>query len=123
MASQVVGEASCFEWHSFIRGHHEYTHVWNPTIGDTLRLRIEPDNQHDRYAVAVLNEDTIVGHVPRSKSKVVHYFLRKTESVGFCEVTGGRVNRGVGFGVEVPCIYKFYGQKAYVQRLQLILTA
>ena len=35
--------------------------------------------------------------------------------VMFCEVMGGRVNCGVGLGLEVPCLYKFYGSRAYMK--------
>ena len=28
-------------------------------------------------------------------------------------VTGGKVNRGAGYGLEIPCVYQFYGPKPY----------
>ena len=38
-----------------------------------------------------------------------------------CEVTGGRVNRDVGLGLEIPCVYRFYGNKKYLSRLEQLL--
>ena len=51
-------------------------------------------------------------------------FIKRVGSVGVCEVTGSRVNWGVGLGLEIPCTYKFYGRQAYFDRVQtLILSA
>ena len=78
------------------------TSVWTPRIGEILLLRRQRDNLHDPFAVGVMKESTLVGHVPLSNRKCI---LSKVACSGFCEVTGNRVNRGAGFGLEVPCIY------------------
>ena len=36
------------------------------------------------------------------------------------EVTGGKVNRGTGYDLEVPCIYRLYGHKVYTDRMKEI---
>ena len=33
-------------------------------------------------------------------------------------VTGGKVNRGAGCGLEIPCVYQFYGPKPYINKLR-----
>ena len=43
--------------------------------------------------------------------------------MGFCEVTGSRVNRGVRLGLEIPCTYKFYGRQVYLDQLQTLLLS
>ena len=50
----------------------------------------------------------------------VSYYLQRELSLisqflqrGFAEVTGPRVNRGAGYGLEIPCVYKLYGPKPY----------
>ena len=45
-------------------------------------------------------------------------FLRRDCNNGFVEVTGNCVNRGAGYGMEVPCIYRLYGLHVYVERLK-----
>ena len=30
-----------------------------------------------------------------------------------CEVTGYKLNRGVGLGLEVPCVFHFSGRNSY----------
>ena len=32
----------------------------------------------------------------------------------FSRVTEGKVNRGAGYGLEMPCVYQFYGPKPYI---------
>ena len=50
---------------SCIRGHHVYQHEWTPVLGEELQCQRESSNANDPYAVAVMKEDNIVGHVPR----------------------------------------------------------
>ena len=45
-------------------------------------------------------EDSIVVHVNKA----------------FAEDTGEKVNRGAGYGLEIPCVYIVYGPKTYVTR-------
>ena len=39
-----------------VRGYHVYSKIWNPTLGEVLTAVRERDNEHDRYAVATLEE-------------------------------------------------------------------
>ena len=50
---------------SAVRGHHVYKSVWHPVLGEQLTLERENSNSHDRHAVSVMKDGTIVGHVPR----------------------------------------------------------
>ena len=94
---------------SFIRGYHVYKEDWAPTTGEQLILRREPSNPKDHYAVSVLKEEQIVGHVPFNISNTVSQFLRRAGNTGFAEVTGHYVNQGADYGVtrvnEVTCSY------------------
>ena len=53
------------EKRSVVKGHHVYKNIWAPFTGEQLSLQAEEDNEHDKYAVAVLKDDYVVGHVPR----------------------------------------------------------
>ena len=57
-----------------------------------------------------MKETEVVGHVPFNISSALSMFLRRECNKGFAEVTGNCVNRGAGYGVEVSCIYRLYGQ-------------
>ena len=106
---------------SFIRGHHVYCQEWTPAVGEVLALKRQPDNSHDKFAVAVIKNGRIVGHIPKSMSRAVSFFLNRDGHSGFCEVTARPTNRGVDLGVEVPCTYRFYGRQSYIDRLNQLL--
>ena len=113
MASQAVGEnQACCEVNSFIRGFHFYQDVWTPVTGEVLlliKLKREPENVHDKYAVAVIRQSdrATVGHIPYNLAPIVSPFLARDYNKAVAEVTGPRVNRGAGYGMEVPCITDF----------------
>ena len=40
------------------------------------------------------------------------------------EITGEKINRGAGLGVEAPCVYRFYGPVEYIHKTkQLMIQA
>ena len=67
-----------------------------------LQLKVEPTNPYDDFAVSMVKEGVVVGHVPLYVSGVVCFFLNRAGSIGFCEVTASQVNRRVGLRLEVP---------------------
>ena len=123
MASQpVAADTSCVEIELFIRGYHAYQDVWEPSVGEVLLLQREPTNFKDSQAVAIMKSTLIVGHVPASLSALFSHFLSRTCNKATVEITGSKVNRGAGYGLEIPCKYRLYGPKAYLERLEKIIT-
>lgn len=96
-----------YAYSSVIRGHYIYKSIWTPVVGETLEARIEENNIHDRFAISVLREDKIVGHVPQEISQLFSSFLNRG-GVVTAEVTGKRIH---GKGLEVPCQYNLKGNK------------
>ena len=119
MASQAVSGSGLevFEIHSYI---HAYIGLWTPTIGEVLLVKPEPTNEKDSNAMAVLKEDSIVGHVPRNLSLRLFHFLRRDVNK---EVTGQKVNRGAGYGLEIPCTYRLYGPPAYINKMKELVES
>ena len=101
-----------YSFPSFVRGLHVYKDIWQPVLDEVLTCEIESTNLHDKHAVAVVKCDksikSIVGHVPREHSKVFKFFLRRGGIIN-ATVTGPRLNRGQGLGLEVPVVYTFSG--------------
>ena len=64
----VVSE---FEYESCIRGYHIYEDMWSSTVGEHLICERETLNLTDRYAVAVLKDDVIIGHLPRVMPQMI----------------------------------------------------
>ena len=108
-----------YSWESVIRGHHVYKAIWMPEIGEILKCKQERGNPEDLYGVSVLKDDTIVGHVPHEKSRVVWYFLEYDGTVT-CQIIDGRKH---GKGLEVPCMYRFTGKKRKIEKLRKLLPA
>ena len=80
-------------------------------MGEILVVKIEPTNRHDIHVVAINRDAEIVGHVPYNLAPRTSAFLMRENKV-FAEITGAKVNRGAGYGLEVPC----------VSRLTVLLT-
>lgn len=92
-----------YERESVVTGHHVYKSIWTPGMNEVLQVQRETTNEHDQYAVAVLKSGTIVGHVPRSISRICWFFLGRGGHI-ICKITG---HRRFGKGLEVPCVYIF----------------
>ena len=121
MASQPVASTklNSFTFDSFVRGYHVYMEQWEPWIGEVLPLEREPTNPDEKCAVAIKKCGEAVGHVPFNLAPVVSVFLKRSSNKGLAEVTGNRVNRRAGYGLEIPCI--FYGSRLYIERLKTIV--
>ncbi len=109
----ATGGIPSYEFSSYIRGFHDYKEICEPTIGEVLPLKKEEANPHDRFAVAVILDGSVVGHLPFNVAPVVSYFLGIEGNAGQAEIIGVRVNRGAGYGLEIPCIYRFFGNQNY----------
>ena len=58
---------------SIVRGHHVYKSVWHPVLGEQLTLERGNSNSHNRHALSVMKDGTIIGHVPRELSSVFKF--------------------------------------------------
>ena len=107
--------AESFRIESVVRGHHVYKAVWAPLLGEQLETERELDNEHDRFAVAVIKAGQTVGHMPIEISKISWYFLqRRTNNIN-CIISEKRKRSEKG--LEVPCTYVFTGKPSHVQKL------
>ena len=75
-------------------------------IDEVLEVVKEPENEYDPSAVAIKRNNGLssyaVGHIGRHISKVVFQFLSLPGSAPSATVSGMRVNRGAGNGLEIP---------------------
>ena len=62
-------------------------------IGQVLRLKREPDNCKNKYAVAIVLEDCVVGHVSYNLAKFVSQFLSRDANKGFARVYNRQQNQ------------------------------
>ena len=86
--------------------------------GEVLQCRRERSNLHDPYAVTMVKDATIVGHVPLKLSPLCSMFLR-SESIK-CRVTGNRrySNDLPQGGLEIPCTLVFCGDSLKIEKVK-----
>ena len=60
-------------------------------------------------------------HCGCNLAPVVSAFLKRSSNKSLAEVTASRVNRGAGYGLEIPCKYHFYGSSLYIERLKTMV--
>ena len=89
---------------------------------EVLPLRRKPENEVHDDAVAIMKDGQVVGHVPFNLTRPISQFLQRDVNVGFVEVTSEKANRGVGYGVELPCKYRLHGPAAYIMKLEELIT-
>ena len=105
---------------TYVRGFHVYQTVWSSIIVEkNLERRHEEKNKEDEFAIGVYRNDfqkeSLVGHMPRNISKFVNKFLKLPNSKLSCKVKGKRLNRGAGYGFEIPVIYTFNGNEKVIE--------
>lgn len=90
-------------------------------VGEVLALKQELENIADKWAIAMVRSDLVVGHVPYDIATTISHFLRRDSNKGTVKITGTRINRGAGLGLEVPCTYCIYGPAANIQKAQEVI--
>ena len=120
--SIVIDKANSFSFNSYARGYHTYMKIWNPVNGAVLVCMQETDNPHDKYAVSIICNLYVVGHVPLGLSKTFSNFLSLPVSTMLCIVTGKRPNYGAGLGLEILVMYQARGHENALQWLEKIIT-
>ena len=78
---------------------------------------------HDVYAVAVVEGDSVVGHVPHSISAACYLFITRGGNIT-CEISGSRqysadLPQG---GLELPCRLIFSGSAKDISKLENLLN-
>ena len=68
-------------------GHHIFKSFCDAPIGSILSAKREDDLQslvHDKYAIALINSESItVGHLPKFMSKLAHFFVKHAGKIRF----------------------------------------
>ena len=118
----VIDKANPFSFNSYARGYHAYMKIWNPVDGEVLVCMRETDNLHDNYAVSIIRNSYVVVHVPLGLSKTFSNFCSLPASTMLCIVTGKRLNRGAGLGLEKPVMYQARGHEKAIQWLEKTIT-
>ena len=49
-----------FQLPSVVRGHHIYKSVWIPSIGETLALQVDAEDEHGAYSGGIVKDSVVV---------------------------------------------------------------
>jgi len=115
---QTSRKMATFEIDCCVRGYHVSQRLWTSTVGENLSCRWEPTNENDRYAVVVMNDYTVIGHIPRKFSHVCSLFLRRRGNI-ICVATGKwRYSVDLPRGwLEIPCKLIFSAKPNKLRKL------
>ena len=81
-------------------------------------MTMKEDNSFDNYAVAVVKNSSIVGHLTREIPQISWFFLQKRQSKITCVATAGRERSTIrGKGLVVPCVYILEGKTKHLEKL------
>ena len=109
--NSIPKELELLEIQSYIRGYHAYKDSWTPVLGETLLVLREKTNPKDKNAVAVSNRRDYCRTYTTAPS--MSRFPKRGVNMAFAKVTGGKINRGAGYGLEIPCISALWTQRIH----------
>ena len=84
---------------SVVCGHHVYKEFWWLFVGEGPCLHQEETNAHNtcKFAVSLIKDGTVIGHVPCDLSRAFWHFMAHGGTI-ICEIIGWRK---CGKGLEV----------------------
>ena len=105
-----------------VRGYHVYQLRWTAVIGEVLSCHREPGNISNPFAVVVMKEREIVGHVPGFYSCICNLLLRNGGSlscsiIGNCRYSSDLPQRGL----VLPCLYRLSGPRKLIEKIDCCL--
>ena len=113
-----------WSFNSYSRGYHKYMNIWVPLIRDeSLICRKRKGNKCDPHAVAITRGNAVVWHVPKNICDFFWKFLSLPNTSIRARVLGKRVNRGAGYGLEIPVCFVFQGHAKGAEWIKKIVEA
>ena len=106
-----------------MQGYHIYTDVWVAMIEDHSCER-EALNHVDRYAVAVLKDDMIIGHILKKISRICSLFIVRSGTIVCTPIGGRRYSADLPQGgLEIPCKLLFFGEQNEVEKVKTLFAS
>ena len=99
-----------------------YKGIWTAAIGEELPCRRETNNVTDRYSVAVIKDDAIVGHLPKKYSKIFSLFIRRGGSITCKVIERRHYSRDLPQeGLEIPCKLILLGKSDDIKNVNKLI--
>ena len=71
--------ATSFEYDLVIHGYHIYKEIWEARYGEMFHCMRETGNSFDPFAVTVVRDGEIIGHVPKLISAASSQFQHRAQ--------------------------------------------
>ena len=93
-----------------LTGYQAYKDIWTVVNGEELPCQRKDGNQANAFALAIVKDRTVIGHIPKKISSVCLLYLRRGRST-VCRVTGPQRSSEylVQGGLEVFWVLMFQG--------------
>ena len=111
----VTDKANSFSSNSYAIGYHAYMKIWNSVDRAFLVCTGETDNPHDNYAVSIIRNSYVVGHISLGLRKTFSDFLSFPVSTKLYIVTRKKINGWAGLGLEILVMYQARGHEKALQ--------
>jgi len=112
-----------FSFESFMKAFHVYKAMWTPLLNAEHSTQQEHGHTEDQYAVAIINNNVVVGHVLKELSQTFWFFIERRGEIS-SKITGRKQRSPLlQGGMEIPCIYTLRGKKKLVGKLRLLLKS
>ena len=72
-----LDSVNSFQFESVIRGFHVYQKVWEPQLNEELHCLLEPANEYDKNAVAIVRDDCRAHTAGELESVCILYSARR----------------------------------------------
>ena len=82
-----------------------------PPLANVKSSRGSTETSGLSHVNAVNETVDVVGHIPKNMAPYVSKFLKRASNSASATVKGKRINRGAGYGLEIPCVYTFRGDQ------------
>ena len=110
---KITEYQAIYSFKKWVTGYHVYQDIWTPEIGEKLSCKEDPENPYDEYAVSVILDTELVGHVPRTISKIITNFLSTDGKVELTILANPKRTRRNG--IIVPCLYVLKGSQSIIE--------
>ena len=110
---EVLEHRTTYSFKKWITGYHIYQNIWTPKIGEILTSKVDPTNPFDSYAVNIILDGKLVGHVPRTISETITKVLLADGTLELTVYANPKRTRRNG--IIVPCTYILEGPQLTIE--------
>ena len=104
-------------------GYHVHKDRSTPVKSEMLKAVVEPKNKEEKFAVAIMKDVCLVGHLSKEKTRkyaeIIFYFLQAGNlKLAPWKLLEKQFNQGDGKAMKVLCKLYFSAEDSFIQFLK-----